>query len=1072
MNKKLILVLVIAVALVATWSFAMHSKKAPVTKKAEKAAEVTLEEMPALPHTGEVKRMPLDQALQERPTRTGKTLTATDPAEFKQHIIENSYQIPFDAEIKHITPLGEVPERSMTECLVYVHDYETCCWLYVAFDDELWGWGGISMKTWQDPQADPEHSACGYPIYPFAVKGVEVFISAPTACTLFCSFDIQEFDWWYNTPYPGETIWESPIYAFAHPGAYAYLGAALPESLCMYDRYFASWTFYNTDDYDPEGLEWCNHPDDVWVHAGQDTCIYSVDTVAYDCVEPPNPDEDSCLVSVDPDVYGHYENVVTDTLWGYLPPYDFGLNVLWDQGGMAGKTYWSYGYYWTIGYWWDVVADLPAFGMGWPGAVRIRSWGKVVDQNDCPIPEDAWWQKEPFFEYDEGTETVLAYAPCGVPDFDQKFKEAAHPEIDAPWDGPTALANCLWWMVAADKLDDFWSEYCGFADMWDPQNPPCVINYLADFMEFGDCGVGPDEFDAGLDALVEEYVLWVDIKEMHQPTFEFIEYECRICEDVILLLGFWYPEVVAGEPPETTWYRVGGHWVTVAGVDHINGKIKISDPDLDWAEMMGWTDFVCSFEYYLAHDHGTDPYCHFDAGNVSHDPYAIAPSITPCGVLMIPDYPYYELDMAKYLGHNNNPYCPGEVATEYEGQPIFVEIEFAKAISPIPPYMCETIWAYRGADMWTGMVKCNYGDLMARDDYGFYWDPYGLAGFDGSIILGNDPSNLAFFGGDNDPPGEFFPYGGVEYGFYMKDGYTLPDGSAGQVGVNTLTTNYFHNYGLDLDVDMTAVAFDDTVGYGAGNGVWDVYTITNTGTTAYTGLRFAIWYDWDLLDDGYLDASGADPDVSFGWIYNTAAHPDTVFGNLILTDGPISAERFLGVVNPTYVHPNAGWGWDRDSLWNVMNGDDHNSWNTSGGPDDMSSIMTTAPFDLQVGQSVTIASWTGEPPPEPARSFITAEMYYIGHFRGDVNMDCIINPPDIVYTVNYVFKSGPPAKPFEDHGDCNDDGVVNAADIVYQVNYVFKSGPVPVDYARFTEIPFTTGVGAFDPGHPLYNLCQ
>jgi len=72
----------------------------------------------------------------------------------------------------------------------------------------------------------------------------------------------------------------------------------------------------------------------------------------------------------------------------------------------------------------------------------VRAWGGTADENQCP-DSVFMWQKEAFYEEDT-LGNVTAYAPCGVPDFDQKYKEELHPEIDAPWDGPAALANCMW----------------------------------------------------------------------------------------------------------------------------------------------------------------------------------------------------------------------------------------------------------------------------------------------------------------------------------------------------------------------------------------------------------------------------------------------------------------------------------------------------------------------------------------------------------------------------------------------------------------------------------------------------
>jgi len=61
---------------------------------------------------------------------------------------------------------------------------------------------------------------------------------------------------------------------------------------------------------------------------------------------------------------------------------------------------------------------------------------------------------------------------------------------------------------------------------------------------------------------------------------------------------------------------------------------------------------------------------------------------------------------------------------------------------------------------------------------------------------------------------------------------------------------------------------------------------------------------------------------------------------------------------------------------------------------------------------------------------------------GDVNADGVMTSADIIYMVNYIFKSGvPPVVP--GHGDVNCDGVTTTADIIYMVNFIFKSASPP-----------------------------
>jgi len=63
--------------------------------------------------------------------------------------------------------------------------------------------------------------------------------------------------------------------------------------------------------------------------------------------------------------------------------------------------------------------------------------------------------------------------------------------------------------------------------------------------------------------------------------------------------------------------------------------------------------------------------------------------------------------------------------------------------------------------------------------------------------------------------------------------------------------------------------------------------------------------------------------------------------------------------------------------------------------------------------------------------------------RGDANGDGEVTISDVVYLVNYLFKSGPAPVPFSRVGDANCDDIVDIVDAVYLVNYLFKNGPPP-----------------------------
>jgi len=64
---------------------------------------------------------------------------------------------------------------------------------------------------------------------------------------------------------------------------------------------------------------------------------------------------------------------------------------------------------------------------------------------------------------------------------------------------------------------------------------------------------------------------------------------------------------------------------------------------------------------------------------------------------------------------------------------------------------------------------------------------------------------------------------------------------------------------------------------------------------------------------------------------------------------------------------------------------------------------------------------------------------------GDVNIDGSIASDDIIWLVNFTFKSGLPPLPILEAGDADCTGGVTSADIIYLVNHVFKSGAEPCD---------------------------
>ncbi len=66
----------------------------------------------------------------------------------------------------------------------------------------------------------------------------------------------------------------------------------------------------------------------------------------------------------------------------------------------------------------------------------------------------------------------------------------------------------------------------------------------------------------------------------------------------------------------------------------------------------------------------------------------------------------------------------------------------------------------------------------------------------------------------------------------------------------------------------------------------------------------------------------------------------------------------------------------------------------------------------------------------------------IGHASGDINSDGNINVGDVVFLINYIFRSGQAPEDMR-MAEINCDGSVNVGDAVYMITFIFNGGPPP-----------------------------
>jgi hypothetical protein len=335
------------------------------------------------------------------------------------------------------------------------------------------------------------------------------------------------------------------------------------------------------------------------------------------------------------------------------------------------------------------------------------------------------------------------YAPSGMPDFDQEQDNWINSETEQfTFSGPVAVANAFWWMdskfnlpvgsmgdgedqfpLVRDYLDNLgpyqnWDDH----DLWNvdhsatpwgtagpppstpqpfvpgPQSPGGVDAWgelterLAWQMDTDGQRTGGSQVGTVVQDMDEAIEAWLSfetfatgegladslcVKIYQKPGFADAVMLAKDHEAVVLLLGFWYI-------PASKWRRVGGHFVTVAGINSIESKVAFSDPFFDNAEC-GAPGRVLSGSY-IPHSPvpHTDSVLHNDPGNVSHDTYDVDfNSPAPAGEWWLIDYPASsdpDSFMSLFYGQNVPQEFQSSTQPYESGYPVYAVVEYAVLI--------------------------------------------------------------------------------------------------------------------------------------------------------------------------------------------------------------------------------------------------------------------------------------------------------------------------------------------------------------------------------------------------------
>ncbi len=293
-----------------------------------------------------------------------------------------------------------------------------------------------------------------------------------------------------------------------------------------------------------------------------------------------------------------------------------------------------------------------------PGQYSIRETyipGRVATEVEyaimiCPkAEEDTCWYYKP--------DTTTA--PSGMPDFDQyQFKTDSQ-----AFCGPTAVANCLWWFDAVpDSLKD---------------DPLGFIRLLAGYFHTDkDSGTYVDSIQQGLKRYFSDYDFALKETTYTKPSLTVMEDSLKKCQDIILLLGFWQSK--------GGWYRIGGHYVTMAGVCSSTPSVALSDPARNPAEA-GWPGRVRPEDHPI---HSMGDTLHNNPEYVSHDAYVVWPSPSPGGTWQLPDYPVFQ-SIAAFTRQNFETWEKPLFDYYDSTLAVFSEVEYAIMICRKPPSSVE-----------------------------------------------------------------------------------------------------------------------------------------------------------------------------------------------------------------------------------------------------------------------------------------------------------------------------------------------------------------------------------------------
>ena len=286
------------------------------------------------------------------------------------------------------------------------------------------------------------------------------------------------------------------------------------------------------------------------------------------------------------------------------------------------------------------------------------------------------------------------YAPFGVPDFDQKQDGwQGIPHNGWSYCGPVALADCFWWMDSRlevpgspppPTVNDNYPLVQNYnpSAVLDDHDPTNVLPFVDSLAFYSNCspttqGTWIQDLFNGARQWITNHGLDVTDNKLEldlipSPDYDLIRDKILESENVIMLLGFY--EDQGGEC-----CRLGGHYVTAAGVCTTETRICISDPWFDNNEgeppLAPHAPSVHNDAQYISGPHGT----------IHHDAYNAINTQLPCAhpqppIVELTDYPDNWNYIMNFLELNQTE--PPMPPCQYSGTDIYTMVDWIIEISP------------------------------------------------------------------------------------------------------------------------------------------------------------------------------------------------------------------------------------------------------------------------------------------------------------------------------------------------------------------------------------------------------